>query len=428
MERSHDSGAKGRRPPARRARARVAAPLLGALLLAAGAPAGASPPWTERSRLLGDPAGARSRVERLGVTLQIFSNHFGGWAVRGGAGRGDDGGHSASADLFAVADLEELAGWRGGTLLLHLKSQYDRSLNERVGALADPFDDADFDEALYVDELWLQQGFAQGRLRVRVGFQEQQTVFDRNAFANSEDRQFMNAALDNDPLVPLPNGLAVDVIASPASWLELAVGVADADNVPRRAGFDTAFDDIGSLGAWLELAARVRLPGGEEGLPGTWRLGVFRDGRARAVPGDRDPRTGLPETRRGHYGAWLSVDQLVWREPGEAGRRLGLFLRAALADRDVNPFPVFGSLGLEAKGLVTGRPADTLGLGFYRLRPSSRARDATDARAETGVEVYYALAPWPWLVLTPGVQAIFEPGGAAEPTVLLAALRVRVSW
>ena len=76
-----------------------------------------------------------------------------------GGGANPDGafGHSGSYDFFARVDLEALVGWRGGDLLLHVKGQYDDNLNADVGALSDPIDDADFDEPVYVDELWLEQ-------------------------------------------------------------------------------------------------------------------------------------------------------------------------------------------------------------------------------------------------------------------------------
>jgi len=42
-------------------------------------------------------------------------------------------------------------------VLLHAKGQYDRSVNDDVGALREPIDDADFDDPLYLDQLWLEQ-------------------------------------------------------------------------------------------------------------------------------------------------------------------------------------------------------------------------------------------------------------------------------
>lgn len=380
-------------------------------------------------RLLGDPCGLRSRLEGWGISVQLFSNHTGSVKLRGGVDEEGDAGHSASADLFVMSDLEELSGWRGGTLLLHTKTQYDRSVNDTVGARSDPIDDADFDAALYVSELWLQQDLLGDRLRVRAGFQEQQTVFDRNEFANSEDRQFLAAALDNDPLVPLTNGLAVNLITRLAPWLELAAGTADADNEPRSAGFDTAFDDTRSLSYWVEATVLTRLPGPRGELPGAWRIGVFRDGRELSVLGERDPVTGQPRQRRGHDGAYLSVDQLLWRGPEHRGASLGAFARAGIADDDVAAYPVFWSAGLHAKGLAPGRPNDVVGLGAYQQRPSSRfRRSVPHAEPETGFEAYYAARVLPWLVLTPDLQVLLEPSGRSTRSAVLANLRVRLTW
>ncbi len=399
---------------------------LAVLLLATMAPA-AAPGGTLRHlrqspQLLDDPAGLRSRLERLGVTLQLFTNHFGVWkAAGGGASRDDERGHSASYDLFAHLDLEELASLRDLTLLLQAKGQYDSNLNGEVGALSDPVDDADFDEAIYLAQLWAQQGFLGGRVRLRAGLLEQQTVFDRNAYANSEDRQFMASFLDNNGIVPLPSALGVVLLGEPTDWLELAAGVADADNVPRRSGFESAFDDFESLTGHLEAAVKLRLPGKR---PGTYRVGIFRDGRERPV-------FGRSRRRRGHWGVYLSLDQLVLRETGDAAQGLGLFARFGSADPDVNRFAWFGSLGLSYTGPIPGRGEDVLGMGAWQAVSSGRFRDrvAPDADRETGLELYYAIALLPWLVVTPALQVIAHPGGFEDADdAVLAALRVRVAF
>jgi porin len=364
-------------------------------------------------------------LARLGVTAQAFSHHFGTWRARGGTPAADDDwGHSASYDLFALADLEELAGLRGASALLHVKGQYDRGPNGEVGALSDPIDDADFDEAVYVDELWVQQGLLGGGLRLRVGFLEQQTVFDRNAFANSEDRQFLASFLDNDGLVPLPNGLGAVLLLEPVDWLELAAGVADADNVSRRSGFDTAFDDADGWTAHFEGALKGRLPGRGGGLPGTLRLGVFRDGRERAV-------FGTGRSTRGHWGFYASLDQVVLRGRGDGAPRVGVFARLGAADPDTSRAAWLWAAGLEVAGPLPGRGGDVLGLGAYQAIASRRYRDEVDPGAdrETGLELYYAIALRPWLVLTPDLQVILDPGAAgAGRNAVLATLRARITY
>ncbi|MEN8158723.1 MAG: carbohydrate porin [Myxococcota bacterium] len=371
--------------------------------LALGVAATALPAGAE-ARLLGDPGGARSDLERRGVTLQAFSNHFATWKVAGGADSSGELGHSGSYDLFALLDAERLVGAPGLSVLLHVKGQYDENVNPDVGALADPIDDADFDRAVYVTELWLEQALLANRVRLRVGFLEQQTLFDRNAYANSEDRQFLATALDNNPVVPLPNGLGAALMLHPTDALELALGVGDAENVPGRSGFDTAFDGHDSLGAWAETTLRVR----PCGLPGSYRLGVFRDGRD-----------------DGHWGAYLSFDQLLLQEADAPDEGLGVFARFGKADEDESRISWSWSAGLSYAGALPGRSDDVLGLGVWQLSPSSRGADVA---RETGAELYYAAAVLPWLTVTPAVQWIRDPGGEPTPDAVVTTLRMRVAF
>lgn len=380
---------------------------------------------TRTTRLIGNPGGWRSRLEALGIGLQLFYNQYLGWKPEGG-GANDDAafGHSASYDFFALVDVEEAAGWRGLDLLLHVKGQYDRNVNDDVGALSDPIDDADFDEPIYVDELWLQQALFDDRLRLRLGFLEQQTLFDRNAYANSEDRQFLASALDNNPLVPLPNGLGAALMARPTGALELVLGAADADNLPRQPGFDTAFDDAGSLTGYLEVTLRTRIPSPAGPMPGAYRAGTFVDGREKPVFGGSG-------SERGHWGAYASVDQLAYREHRDAEEGLGLFARFGYADPDTNALAWFWSLGFEYRGLLPCRGDDVLGVGSYQAIASGRYQEQIDPdlERETGIEVYYRIEVLPWLALTPDFQYLIDPGaGSTARDAAIGVLRFRGSF
>jgi porin len=383
------------------------------------------------ARLFGDPGGARSRLEELGVTVQLFYNQFLAWKPAGGGiDPSSTTGHSGSYDFITLVDLEALTGWPAAEFLLRVKGQYDRNINASVGALSNPIDDADFDEPIYVDELWLQQRLWRDRLRLRLGFLEQQTLFDRNAYANSEDRQFMSTFLDNNAVVPLPNGLGATLIALPMRGLEIATGCADADNVPRKAGFDTTFDGIDSITGYLELTLRPAAWGALAGLPGAYRLGVFLDGRELPIFGTGDSLTD-PELDRGHWGAYLNFDQLAWSEPGPGEQGLGVFGRFGYADPKVNRIAWFWSLGLQYQGPLPGRDADRVGFGVYQAIGSKRYQEEVDAdfERETGIELYYHVQALPWLALTPDFQYIVDPGanGAADNAVVVA-LRLRLSF
>ena len=57
------------------------------------------------------------------------------------------------------------------------------------------------------------------RARLRVGYLDQQILFDRNVFADSEDRQFMSEFLDNNPVLPLRIGLGAALLLTGTSRL-----------------------------------------------------------------------------------------------------------------------------------------------------------------------------------------------------------------
>jgi porin len=412
--------------PRPRTSARVA--LLHALLAAVlplpaeadGAAAQAARYLRDTPRLLGDPGGARSQLEALGVSLELYFNHSAGLIARGGHGEAGELHQSGSADLFALADFEELGWIPGARLLLHAKSNYHRNVNPDVRAQSDPIDDADFDEPIYVAQLWLEQDLWRGRVSLRAGYLDQQVSFDRNAYANNEDRQFLSTFLDNDPVVPLRTGFGALLVVRPWSALELAAGVSDADNVPRVLGIDTAFDGFSSLVGYLEATLRVSFPGPRGRLPGSYRLGAFRDGTRRA-------EFGSGALERGHWGGWGSFDQLVFAEGGESGEGLGLFLRFGVADADVNAVAALLSGGLEYTGLLPGRGRDALGLGAYASLPNDEP--AADLDGERGLELYYRLQLAPWLALTPDVQWIHDPGGrAAARDAWVLALRTRLAF
>jgi porin len=380
----------------------------------------------ESPRLLGDPGGARSRLEQLGIGFQLFVNDYLGAKVRGGRNPDRAVANSASYDFFALADMESLGGLDGLVMLLHAKGNHGRNVNPDVGALSDPIDDADGSWPVYVAEAWAEQSLVRQRVRFRLGYLDQQTVFDRNAFANSEDKQFMSTFLDNNPIVPLKIGLGATLLLDPLEWLELAIGTADADNVPRRLGFDTAFDGFDSLMGYLEIGLKVR-----GRLPGSYRLGAVWDATRRSAFGSLDPATGEPSLERGHPGAYLSFDQLVFREGPQDAQGLGLFARYGAADGDVNRIEQFWSLGLQYLGALPGRDADVLAIGMYQALGSARYRREVNPRfdRETGVELYYRIALLPWLALTPDVQYIAAPGGArpARDAVVLV-LRARLTF
>ena len=121
-------------------------------------------------------------------------------------------------------------------------------------------------------------------------------------------------------------------------------------------------------------------------------------------------------TRSGDVGWYFNFDQMVWKE-NEADAKdkqgLGIFGRYGWAHRDVNRVHHFWSAGASYRGLIPSRNNDILAFGVAQSILSSQYRHEINSLAdrETVYELYYAIQVAPWLVITPDVQVITNPGG-----------------
>ncbi len=395
------------------------------------APAGRSPdrPLSLHSRTLtGDWEGRRVALERRGVTVNVYLNNQFHSVVKGGLDTNGSGRNSASMDAFVTADLGKLGLLDDADVLLHLQSNWGAGVNSRMGALYDVNDDADGDLGLHVAQLWYRQWFWQRKLSLTLGFLDFQTIIDRNAFANSEDKQFWNQSLDNNPLVPLNIGLGASATFAPVKWWSLIVGVGDAQSVLYKPGFSTAFHDESWFVAYVENGFHVAIPTPRGPCAGNYRVGVVYDPRVRNV----FPRSERDARRDGHdYGAYVSGDQMIFREGSKDEQGLGVFGRFGFRDAETNRVARFWSAGLMYRGLVPGRDEDVLGFGFSLARGGEeyRARVNRAFDNESVYELFYAVQVAPWLVVTPDVQYVDNPGAAgATGHAVAAGVRVRVTF
>lgn len=375
------------------------------------------------TQLTGDWRGARSSLEERGVRVSACYVHFYGYKDDGGSDPISRGLHSGSVDLFGQLDFGRMHVIPGGEALIHLKYNWSQNINPRVGALSDPIDDADGHHAIYIDQLWYQQSSPGRTFQVRLGYLDQQTVLDRNAFANSEDRQFMSTFLDNNnAIVPLAIGPGISVFFNATDWLSFVATVADAKSRPPTFSFATALD--GEYFTYFETDLKARIDSANGALTGNYRFGVFLDPRDRtSFGGDR------VDTRNG--GFYLSVDQMLYGESTGDDQGLGVFARYGWRPADVNRIAHFWSGGAQYTGLFPHGEQHTVGFGIYSAIGSDRYRAHVDPAfdRETAYELYYAFQLGPTFALTPAIQYIDQPGAlTTRGSVLVGALRARIGF
>ena len=85
-------------------------------------------------RVTGGWGGARSLLEDKGIRFSIFYVHFYGHKNTGGLSPAGFGTHSGGVDLFGQFDFDKMGAIRGGEALIHLKNNWSRNINPRIGA------------------------------------------------------------------------------------------------------------------------------------------------------------------------------------------------------------------------------------------------------------------------------------------------------
>lgn len=388
-----------------------------------------------RSRLTGDWGGARTELEEAGLSFALYYNSYFGVNAHGGLDTNNAQRFSGSYDLIITVDFDRMGVIPGGKLLGFAQGFYgdSRNVNTKVGALGEPFDDADGTRSIYVDQLWYQQTFWDDKARLRFGRLDQQGILDRNAYANSEDKQFMNTYLDNNnAIIPLAIGNGVSLFLDPTDWLGFVIGVADGEARQFETGLDTTFHDGADFFGFFQTDVRIKLAGRNGELPGNYRFGLLYDpGTKTVIMDDLGGRRPI-ESETGDVAFYLSFDQMVYRESAGDLQGLGLFFRYGRRDDTrINRISNFWSSGMQYTGLLPTRGRDVLGVGVYSVHSSHRYRREVDSEfvRETGYELYYRIQVAPWLQITPDLQYITNPGAlSSNDDAFVMGLRARLTF
>lgn len=376
----------------------------------------------------GDWLGARPALKAAGIDFQLYYNHQIQAVVRGGANTSGGVPSSASIDAILIFDLGKLKLLPESEVLLHAQRNWGLGANPAAGGLAQTNDDSDGDIRLHMAQAWFRKHFLDRRLSLTLGFLDFQTIVDRNACANSEDKQFMHQMLDNNPMLPLAIGLGASLTAKPTTWYTLTLGAGDAQSVLYKPGFSTAFHDDAAFFGYMEHEFNVKLPSRRGPLPGGYRVGMVYDPRDKALLLDAHEHA---RTRTDDYGYYVSADQMILREAEGSEQGLSLFGRYGYRNSRVNRMNTFWSGGLSYKGLVPGRDQDVMGFGFAAQTSSSQYHHYVNesAGSESVYEWYYAVQLTPWCVLTPDFQYIDNPGAVDGIShAIVGGLRLRLSF
>jgi carbohydrate-selective porin OprB len=262
-----------------------------------------------------------------------------------------------------------------------------------------------------IPELAWQQSFFSGRLVALAGVINQANYLDGNAYANNGRGQFVNSALTNSMVLPLPAyNYALNLQWQPSSdWYTLlgySVGNAGAGESP------------GTNFSWSNWSLEWEIgyaPSDFFGMgPGVYRIQPYV-GRAGGAVQEDSPGAAGPSGQSVGVGLGINMEQQLG-----ADSPLGLFGRFGFTNSQISA----GAKQQIGAGLVMLAPLsyagwvptltnDLLGLGFVWSEPSATTKTIYHDN-EHVLEAFYALQLTAMTRLQPDLQIIWDPAFSRE--------------
>jgi porin len=383
----------------------------------------------QRSQLTGDWGGARSLLQKKGVTFNLeWTQFYQGLGAGTGPKSFDYGGR---LDAFLHLDTGKLGLWKGGGLHTHLEYRYGTLPAFRGGTLLPvntgallPLGSAD---TVVASSLYLTQQFGD-RATLLIGKINTVDLLAGDLFfGGSGIHRFMNVAFVAPPTGVTPPVIFGGIVNVKVKPVLLTFMVFDPDDRTT----DYWPDDLFQNGVNFTLAATyataiARRPTSFS-LSGTYSTKAGTDLSSILLA----PGVTTNNQRRGSYSIGLGFSHLLHVNPNNPREGWGVFLKAAIDDG--NPNPLQGSLqvGVGGKGLFRGRERDSFGVGYFFYNFSDALQDSLDPLVnfddEHGIEAFYSVAVTPWFYITGDLQYI-DPASGDNQNAFIAALRANIRF
>ena len=391
--------------------------------------------WT-RPALTGDWGGVRQDLMNKGIQFNLSLTQV----IQGNAvgGSTNDWYYMGNLRYEIKVDTGHAGLWPGGLLVLRGETQYGRSDNLETGALMPANMNSLYpmpnEQTTCLTEAYYVQAFAPWGA-VTFG---KYSPRDNNVFAHDETTQFMNVAMNINPVIAttLPlNALGMGVIIRPVDWFTLTTMLIDSEGTASRSGFDTAFEGGTTVTQTAEFTIHPFGLEGHQRISWSWsdkqRTQLGGNGwlvLQSLITGNPPDPTAI-NTTSDDWCIYYDFDQYIYRVPDTKDGGLGVFGRFGLTNGKANPIKYFYSLGVAGKGLIETREQDTFGVGYYYIALSDNLPKpiAMNARDESGIEMYYNFEITPWLHVTPDIQ-IIQPANKNADTTVVAGIRMKMEF
>lgn len=385
------------------------------------------------ANLTGDWGGYRTKLKESGVSVNLFYNQQFQQNARGGLDTHNGHRLSGSYDLQFVFDFEKMKLIDNAGFFIEAKGTWSDGINpNKVGAIFNVNADAGDDHAIFVNKWWYWQKFFDKKLELRLGrLETNKDLFDVSLYANHEDKDFLNRLSIRNGTIPHITGIGAFAKYEPVSWFYVQAAGVDAQSRARRTGFDTAFHDQAWFVGLAEAGVTPKWSSEKGPMPGRYRIGVWYDPRTKSLFHNTIGGRRRAETNDGDVGYYVGLDQMIWKEKSDAKdtQGLGVFGRYGHAHADRNRVSDSWELGASVKGLIPTRESDVMAFAVSQGIESERFGDDIRRLAdrETVYEWYYAYQVTPWIIVSPDLQVVVNPGGdRTAGDAIVGGVRVRI--
>lgn len=282
------------------------------------------------------------------------------------------------------------------TFFVDLESIGGNGPDELIGSFSGFNDDSgtlqddDGVDRLSVREVWLQSFFFDQRLKLVGGKIDLTNYFDSNTVANDETTQFLSSAFVNNPTMEVPEN-APGIVAFFDTRRSLSFGLG------LQSDTNDGFDITNHVYAIGEIGYRSHFFFGQEGNYRLW-------GR---INGGRNDNLGFG----------VSFDQNL-------STRFAAFGRYGANDEESGEADIASawSVGLRFRSPFFSRVNDEIAVAFGSL-------DILGGDDESITETYYKFQINDHIAITPGFQAVFDPGGVGgDDTVAMVGIRTQIEF
>jgi len=295
--------------------------------------------------------------------------------------------HGTAGWLSAEIEAKEGLGGAGA----------NQNAKTNIGMLTQPQGTFSSKNGFRIPELAWQQAFARGRVVALTGVVDQGNYLDVNTYANTGRGQFMNSALINSMVLPLPNyNFGVNLQWQPHPDFYAMLGATAGNAGPGQTPW-TNF----SWQSWSVVTELGWAPRDVLGLgPGVYRVQPFL------------AQAGGPT--QGGVG-FNFEQQLGRRSPVAWFGRFGVGGSQVSAGASTQVGTGFAfEAPLEHLGIAPRLTNDYAGVGFVWSQPSATPRTVYH-RDEYVAETFYTLQLSPMIRLQPDLQIVFNPVFNPDP-------------